>query len=373
MKILLIPDSFKDSISSEEIIASLTKGIHDMDPSIEIHSIVASDGGEGFLNAVEKQKDVRPVYHDTLDPIGRTIESKYLIDKSDNGAFIELAQASGYERLTKEERNPMNTTTIGTGLQILHAINRGVKKIYVGLGGSSTNDAGIGMASVLGYSFLNSIHDKVLPIGRNLMDIDTVAGHFNFPNVEIFAVNDVENPLFGENGAAFTYGPQKGANTDEVVHLDKGLRHLHEQVLIHMKSDHAQTPGSGAAGGSGYGLKVFCNAEFISGVDFLFQISSLDALLESEDFDLIITGEGCIDEQSLQGKLISGVIKKASDFRAKVIGICGKLKLEEAAYKSYGLDAALEIAPEGTPVSESMANASSFIQKLVPAILNPES
>lgn len=319
------------------------------------------------MDSVEKQLEVQKIFHDTLDPIGRPLETYYLFDRGRANAYIELAKASGYECLELSERNPMNTSTIGTGLQILHAVNRGAKQIFVGLGGSAVNDGGIGMASVLGYSFLSENNDTILPLGKNLIEIQSIAGYFKFPDVKVFAVNDVDNPLYGPEGAAYTYGPQKGANADEVKYLDHGLRNLNEQSKIHLNKDYSQIPGAGAAGGSAYGLKTFCDAQFIGGVEFLFQISKLDQLMKSVNFDLIITGEGCIDQQSLKGKLINGLIKRSYAYPAKVVAICGKLELDKSEWRAMGLDYVTPIA-QGVSKFESLRNAAFFTEEIVPQL-----
>ena len=364
MNILLIPDSFKDSISSKAIIEALEIGFNKIDADIKLYSCVASDGGEGFLKAVKHQIEVSTIEHDTLDPIGRPIEAEYLFDRANATAYIEMAQASGFEKLSVVERNPMNTTTVGTGLQIMHAINKGARTLYIGLGGSATNDGGIGMASVLGYSFLDEENDPVLPVGRNLVRITSVKGEFVFPQVKIFAVNDVSNPLIGQNGAAYTYAKQKGASKMEVEQLDEGLRHLSKIVEINLKTNFSEISGSGSAGGSGYGLKSFFNAEFLSGIEFFLELAKIEQLLLTEKIDFIITGEGSIDEQSLKGKLISGIVNLARKHNVKVIAICGKLEIKEEDYKTLGLYYATPITEDHIDPSESMTNAAYYIENI---------
>ncbi len=368
--ILVVPDSFKDSISSAGIIASLKKGFEQFDPSIRVLGLVASDGGEGFLMAVENQLDVDRIYHDTLDPIGRPVEAYYLLDTNKAIAFIELAQASGLERLAAGERNPLYTTTSGTGMQIFHAINKGAKKIFVGLGGSATNDGGIGMASVLGYRFLDKASMPVLPIGNHLGDIVKIEGDYGFPAVEIVAVTDVQNQLYGTDGAAHTYGAQKGASQNELDMLDRGLRNLNALAESELGRYEAESAGSGAAGGAAFGLKVFMNASAMSGIDFFIDLSDFESILVNEKIDLVITGEGRIDSQSFNGKLIDGVIKSASKFNIPVMAICGQLDLTEAEYRSFGLSFATTIAGPETSKEESMNHPGPLIEATAAKLKN---
>ena len=371
MKILLIPDSFKGSASSKEVIDALIKGFEKLNENVSLYSIAASDGGEGFLEAIENQLSIETIWHDSLDPIGRPIETYYLFDRENRIAFIELANTSGLGLLTKLEQNPMNTTTVGTGMQIYHAVNEGAIKIYVGLGGSATNDGGIGLASVLGYKLLDEAGSPVLPIGANLKRIHDIQGSFSFDHIQIIGVNDVANPLYGENGAAYTYAEQKGASLEEIRLLDQGLRSL--ASVVEQQSDliHMDFKGAGAAGGTGYGLKVFCNADFISGTDFLFELTSLESLIRNEGIDVIITGEGRIDNQTMQGKLIQGILDIAKSSSTKVVAICGQLNLSEAEYKKFGFDYATTISDAGTPVKESIENASFYLEQ-IPAKIYPK-
>ena len=364
MNILLIPDSFKGSATSMEVIDALTRGFQTLDQNVNLFSVVASDGGEGFLDSIDHQLEVETIWHDSLDPIGRPIETTYLFDRSNNTAYIELAKASGLDCLSRPEQNPMTTTTIGTGMQILHAINKGAKTIYVGLGGSATNDGGIGLASVLGYRFLDENGTPILPIGKQLSSVRNIEGAFTYEKIKIKAINDVANPLYGPHGAAHTYAEQKGANSEEIKILDQGLVNLASVVEKYDQLEHHDFSGAGAAGGVGYGLKVFCNAEFISGTDFLFDLAKVEMLLSEEKIDVIITGEGRIDSQTMQGKLIQGILDLAKPKQIKVVAICGQLNLSTETYKDFGLHYATTIAKPGTSPEESIKNALQYIEEV---------
>ena len=364
MKVILIPDSFKDCLSSEEISAALARGLRKFDEHIEITNYIGSDGGEGFLEAVAFQKDVQRIYHDTLDPIGRPIEAAYLLDRSSSSAYIELAQASGLELLSPAERNPLFTSTVGTGMQILHAIGKGARHIYVGLGGSATNDGGIGMASVLGYQFRNHNGELILPIGDNLINLKSITGQFRHPDVEIVAISDVKNPLLGKEGATSTFSAQKGATPDAMIRLETGMENLERIVKQELKIDLANQQGAGAAGGSGFGLMTFFGAEMRSGIDFILDMTEIENTLQTDHIDLIITGEGRLDNQSFQGKLIDGVIRLAQPYHIPVMAICGQLDMTESEWRQFGLTYATRIAGTEVPVQESILNAKHYVEEI---------
>ena len=370
MKILLIPDSFKGSASSKEIIEALERGFKSLNEEVTLFSIIASDGGEGFLDAVDHQLSIETVWHDSLDPIGRPIEMCYLFDPLTRTAYIELAKSSGLDCLDQFEQNPMTTTTVGTGMQIRHAVNKGANKVYIGLGGSATNDGGIGLASVLGYSFLDASNSPILPIGKQLNTIDRIEGSFAFDQVEIIGINDVDNPLYGERGAAFVYAKQKGASDREIHELDKGLRNLAAVVDKNPMLSHSDFEGAGAAGGVGYGLRTFCNAKMISGTDFLFELTKLESFLRDEKIEVIITGEGKLDDQTMNGKLIQGLLKFKKRSMIKVVAICGQLELDETTYRKLGLDHAIVIGDGNTSIEDRIANALKYIEETPKTILS---
>lgn len=211
MRILLIPDKFKGSLTANGVIEALKHGVLEKYPNAKISSIIASDGGDGFLHAVSQNVPCQQIGTETFDPLGRDITSYYLYDPKENVAYIELAKASGIELLSEDERNAMFTSTYGTGVEIKHAIDGGAKTIYIGLGGSATNDGGIGIASALGYNFLDGSQNELKPNGKNLSRIQHIqkGDGMDFDSVSIIAINDVDNPLYGKNGAAHIYGRQR--------------------------------------------------------------------------------------------------------------------------------------------------------------------
>lgn len=365
MNILLIPDKFKGSLSSEEVIASLSKGIHTVRPKAKIHAVLASDGGDGFLDAVAIHRDTEQVIMDTLDSLGRSIRARYLWEAKTASAYIELATASGMVLLDETERNPLKTSTYGTGLQIKHAIAKGARKIYLGLGGSATNDGGTGMAKAMGYRFKDHRGRELLPIGGNLEQMDNIEAPQKpeFAGVSFFAINDVNNPLHGIHGAAHVYGRQKGASLTDIESLDHGLMHLDQTVKQHLGSDVAHTPGAGAAGGSAFGLKVFFKAEFISGVEFVLDLAQVDTLVNSIGIDYVITGEGKIDDQTLNGKLIKGVIDMGARFNIPVIGVCGRLDLKQRNLRELGLDHIIESGNPEKSLQYNMDHGAMLLEK----------
>lgn len=368
MKVLLIPDKFKGSLDAKEVIRAISEGIYRVNHDADIFSVLASDGGDGFLNAVSENLDCQEIEVDTVDALNRKIKAAYLLDISTNTAYIELAKASGLELLKVEERDVMRTSTYGTGLQIRDAIENGATKIYIGLGGSATNEAGMGIAMALGYRFLDDRGNELRPIGCHLGKIAKIEKRYepsNLKGVSFFAVNDVDNPLYGKQGAAYFYAKQKGANPMEVRKLEKGLRHLDTIVKDQLKKNAAQLTGAGAAGGTAYGLNVFLNAKFIWGIDFVLGLSKVNQLLADQKFDYIITGEGKFDEQTLHGKLIKGVMDLGKQHRIPVIAICGQSDIHPAHLKTIGLECILEIRDPSKSVQYSMDNAARLIEESV--------
>ncbi len=368
MKFLLIPDKFKGSLTAKEVINSVTNGLEFVFPNAEIHSILASDGGDGFLDAILAYATCNVIKITAVDPLGRDVEAEYLYDAKEQTAYIELAKASGLTLLKEEERDVMQTSTLGTGLLIEDAILKGCTFIYIGLGGSATNDAGLGIAEALGYYFLDSDGNQLTPIGSNLSKVKSIhkrSNSISLKGISFFAVNDVDNPLFGTSGAAHTYAKQKGANIEQIEELDYGMQDLANVVQLQTGKDVAHCSGAGAAGGTAYGLKVFCEAEFISGIDFVLGISKASELLAQNKFDYIITGEGKFDSQTLHGKLIKGVIDLGKKHEVPVLAICGQLDLDQKTLEKIDQLVVVEIRDSSKSLEYNMRNAGILIEKSV--------
>ncbi len=368
MTFLLVPDKFKGSLSAEEVIVALSKGLQEALPELQLHVVLASDGGEGFLESVTRYLTVEEVKVSTADPLGRAIETIYLMDYINAVAYIELAKASGLVLLKPEERNPGITTTKGTGIQMADAIQKGAKTLFIGLGGSASNDGGTGMASALGYDFLDDQACQLKPIGNDLSKIHAIRRSpwlGSSEELKIFAVHDVTNPLYGISGAATVYGGQKGGTPGQLRDLDKGLKHLDKIVQQELGLSCAMIPGAGAAGGSAYGLKVFANADLISGTDFLFKMAGVHEFLEKQPVDYIITGEGKMDEQTLQGKLIHGVITLGERYNIPVISVCGTLDIDRKLLRASGLSEVVVIGLPDQSLEYNMKNASGLITEAI--------
>ncbi|MFH6604232.1 glycerate kinase [Maribacter algicola] len=367
MRILLIPDKFKGSLTAQGVIDALKCGVKKACPKADFVSVLASDGGDGFLKAISQNIVCTEIHLNTLDPLGRKIKSNYLLDEKGGRAFIELAKASGLELLSPKERSAMDTTTYGTGLEIKDALDQGITEIYIGLGGSATNDAGMGMAAAFGYRFLDSYGNELEPIGKNLSRVASIEStDVSLPSdFSVFAVNDVDNPLFGKNGAAHTYAKQKGATDKQIEKLDSGLKHFSEVVKKEMAVDAAFDTGSGAAGGTAYGLRTFLAAEFISGIDFVMNVAGVTKLLEEKKFDYIITGEGKFDDQTLNGKLVQGVVKMGSHYNIPVLAVCGQLEIDHENLQAMGIEAALEVSDTDKSLAYNMAHARRLIEKKI--------
>lgn len=334
MKVLIATDKFKGTLSASDACDAVAQGIHEIDPLIKTISIPLADGGEGSIATLRRYLDLLEQSVLVKGPLGRSIMAKYSISKDGDSAYIESAAASGLGLLTTEEYNPLYTSTYGTGEMILDAISHGVRDVYIFLGGSSTNDMGIGMAEALGYEFRDVDGDEVPPVGLSLafiMEISKVL-KYRKGDVRFYGVSDVSNPLYGKNGAAQVYASQKGADKYAIQILDKGLRKMAKRCRKFLKKDIAKIPGAGAAGGLGAGVMAFLDGDIISGIDFIKGKANFDAV--ANGVDLIITGEGRIDKQSLQGKVYSGVIASAEKLNIPVVAVCGQNRLRAKDQKS---------------------------------------
>lgn len=323
-KIILIPDSFKGTMSSKEVCDIMKKSLNNHFPETEVIAIPVADGGEGsvdsFLAAVGGKKN----YVMVKGPYFEDLESFYGV-LSDNTAIIEMSAAAGLP-LVGENRHAERTTTFGVGQLIEHAVNSGCKRIIVGLGGSATNDGGTGAAAALGLKFKNAYGKEFIPLGGTLNLIASIdSGSLNplLKDVEIITMCDIDNPLCGENGAAAVFAPQKGADAHMVRVLDSNLAHLAEIVKRDLGKEIADIPGAGAAGGMGGGMVAFFNSRLQMGIDTVLDAVGFNSLLESAD--LVISGEGKIDSQSLRGKVVIGCARRAKEAGVPLIAVVGDI------------------------------------------------
>lgn len=366
MKILLAPDKFKSSLSARGVCDALSLGLSKSKSELNIMTKPLADGGDGSLAVLRSYLDCEMIPLEVKDPLFRPIQTQYL--RANNTAYIEMASASGLALLRVDERNCMHTTTYGTGEMIADAVNKGATEIYLFIGGSATNDGGIGIAAAMGYSFYDESNNLLLPIGENLCYIDKIDDSelfFNTENVHFKVVCDVDNPLYGGNGAAHIYAAQKGANTDEIKLLDAGLRIFASQLKIQNYPDISEVPGAGAAGGTGGGMIAFFDANLISGVDTFFEIIQFEEALK--DCDLVITGEGKIDAQTLQGKVISGVSNLARKYNIPIIAVCGVT--EKNMKERLGLKNIYTVLDYSKSVEDAMQNAAKKLEQIGEEIL----
>lgn len=363
MRIIIAPDSFKGSASAIEVGISLQKGIKKIIRDADTMVLPMADGGEGTLDTIVKAMDGRYINLDVTGPSGNKIKSRYGVIK-DEIAIIEMASASGLTLVKDGILDPMNTTTFGTGELIKSALENCYTKIYVGIGGSATNDGGIGMAQALGYSFLDSDGKELGFGGRNLAKLSKIdASRRNklLNNVEITVLSDVDNPLYGENGAAYIYGPQKGASSKEVLILDDGLKHYANCLKEWGKIDIADIKGSGAAGGLGAGLIAFSDAKLKPGVEVILDILKFKKLLEG--CDLVITGEGKIDSQSKQGKVPVGVANIAKELGIPVIAVAGSIDENIDELFELGINLIIPIVNKPMNLSEAIDKTHTLLEK----------
>ncbi len=365
MKIIIATDSFKDALPALEVCKAIEKGISLIDEKVETVLFPLADGGEGTSEILTWHSRGLVVKGMFSDPLLRRVEAQYGVSGDGQTAFIEMAQTGGLQLLSKQERNCMNTTTFGTGEMIRHAIDQGAKKIILGIGGSATNDAGMGMATALGYQFFDENNRELEPIGSNLLKVkriekkEVIAG---LENIDFQVLCDVENPLYGENGAAVVYAPQKGASPEEVKVLEEGLRHFASLLKIELMADVAHLKGAGAAGGLGAGAIAFLNAKLVRGIEFVMEATGFERFLK--EADLVITGEGKIDGQSLEGKLIDGIAKLAGRHNVPVIAFCGTLEAEPESLKKMGINAAFSVLQKPVTFEEAIESTAKGLEHL---------
>ncbi|MDD2486387.1 MAG: glycerate kinase [bacterium] len=326
LKLLIAPDSFKGSLSAIDAAICLEKGIKATCPNVDATLLPLADGGEGTVDAMIRAVGGTYVTIKVDDPLGRPIEASYGKLRDGRTAVIEMATASGLPLLSREERDPVKTTSYGTGQLIRSALDEGCRRLIIGIGGSATNDGGMGMAQALGIRFLDS-NGRTLGMGGgelcrlDRLDISNLDNRLS--ETEILVASDVRNPLCGLQGASYVYSYQKGATPEMAAYLDGCLANLASVIKRQLGQDIAEMPGSGAAGGLGAGLKAFLNAELRSGIELIMDV--LDFRAKAETVDLILTGEGRIDAQSAFGKVLSGVVSMAEQLSLPVVAVGGSV------------------------------------------------
>ncbi|MCK5812128.1 MAG: glycerate kinase [Clostridiales bacterium] len=355
MKVLISPDSYKDSLSAIKVANCIEQGILLANKSINITKVPIADGGEGTIDAFILGSDGHIIKTRAHGPLMKLLDTSYGVLGDNKTAVIEMAKISGLQLLEQVNRNPLFTTTYGVGELILDALNKGYRKLIIGIGGSATNDGGVGMAQALGATFYDKNQQPILQGGQYLLDIKSIDLSTINPAIrecEILVACDVSNPLYGKKGAAHVYAKQKGANDDEINILDNGLRHLADALQIETGFDYSHLKGAGAAGGLGFGLVTFLNATLKPGIDIIIKACNLEDKIK--ECDLLITGEGRTDEQTIYGKAPVGLAKIAKKYNKKVICISGSLGKGYEKVYDYGIDSVFSIIPDIIPLKKAI-------------------
>jgi glycerate kinase len=361
MKILLAPDKFKGSLTASAVCQAMSEGILLADPTAEIIAVPVADGGEGTAEVLTQA--TAGTWHTLTvqDPLDRPIEAGFGVSGDGKTAFIEMAQASGLRLLTASELDPFQASTFGTGQLIEQAIAQGVEHIVLGIGGSATNDAGTGMAAALGWQFLDGSGKPLRPCGGNLAKIQNILPPENRWSGTVEVACDVTNPLIGPQGATYIYGPQKGAKPEDLPVLDAGMANWAKIVNQQFGLELTTMPGAGAAGGLGAGAVLFLNGKLTEGVNLVISHTKLAQKLTG--VDLVMTGEGRIDNQTLQGKLIAGIVRLAQEKHIPVIALCGSLQLTPNELKELGLTSAFSVVPGPVSLADAIANAADYLKQ----------
>ena len=336
---LIAPDSFKGSLSAIEFCEIAKREISQSVPEATIWSFPLSDGGEGFIDSIVYAGLAVPISVSTLDPLHRPIQSQFAWDAQNRTAYIEMAQASGLTLLSPNERNPLQTSSYGTGLIIQQALNQGAQKIVIGLGGSATNDGGAGALQALDIPFYDQSGHVIDFRQTGAMGLAQLARIGSVPeplkSIEWCLAADVTNPLLGENGATAVFSPQKGATEAQMQQLEAGLAHFAEKMAQAFDTSIANRPGAGAAGGFAGGFIGILQAHLQPGFELLKEALKLPQLLQDQSIDYVITGEGKIDAQTLMGKLpyrLAEWVKSQQQHAPYCVGLCGRLEVEQLPY-----------------------------------------
>jgi glycerate kinase len=378
MRILIAPDKFKGALNAREVAENIAKGLRDALPDAKIDIVPMADGGEGTAEAICEARGGSWLKCKAHDPIGREIEARYAWIEDGELAVMEMSEAAGMRRLSERERDPVRATTFGVGEIILDAASRGANEIIIGLGGSATNDGGFGMARAIGFEFFTErgreldglkpssscggaepVQDQKSERVSDLIELGRIEkpGKLSLP--KIIAAVDVQNLLLGENGATRVFGPQKGASEDELSVLERALTRLADVVAEEFGFDYRDRPGAGAAGGLGFGLMSFCGATIRPGFDVVAEAVGLESKMKG--VDVVITGEGSLDRQTLEGKTPAGVARLARKFGKKVFAIAGRYDGNEQVHELF--DEVYQLARSGISEKEQMKRAGELLRE----------
>lgn len=364
MKIVIAPDSFKESLSALEAAEAIEKGFKQVIPDAEYVKVPMADGGEGTVKSLVDATGGEIISRTVTGPLGTPVEAFFGVLGNKKTAVIEMAAASGLHLVPAEMRNPLLTTTRGTGELIAAALDHGVKHIIIGIGGSATNDGGAGMAKALGVLLLDGNGAEIGEGGgalKDLVSIDISRLDPRIAGLTMEVACDVDNPLTGAKGASAIFGPQKGATPEMVKQLDQNLAHYAAIIERDLGKEIREVPGAGAAGGLGGGLLAFLPSELKRGVDIVIEATGLSQIVS--DADLVITGEGKIDGQTIFGKTPIGVAKTAKKHGVPVIGIAGNVADDSKAVHEHGIDAVFSIVPGIVSLGDAFMNAGEYAER----------
>ncbi len=370
-KIVVAPDSFKGSLSASEVVSLCSEAIRDIFPETEIVDLPLADGGEGTVDVLKNSFGGHLVNLEVEGPLGEKVLARYLLSEDGMEAVMEMAQASGLCLLSPEERDPLLASTYGVGEMIMDAVDRGCRKIFMGIGGSATNDGGMGMLRALGFRFFDKDGKELQGRGMDLekvVRIDSSDINRGIRGVEFVVACDVDNPLVGERGASFVFAPQKGADHGMVLRLDRGMRNFAEVIKRELGMDVGLMPGAGAAGGLGGAFAAFLGGRLRSGIDMVLDAVGFDEKIKGAD--LILTGEGSIDRQSLMGKVLSGVLKRAKNQNVPLVAVSGQVKdSEELNMAGFAAVFPIENGPVSLETAMSKPYASTNLKRTIRQIL----
>ncbi|PSU44667.1 glycerate kinase [Photobacterium frigidiphilum] len=363
MKIVIAPDSYKESLTAMEVATAIEVGFRQVMPNAEYHKLPMADGGEGTVQSLVDATDGTIIEHTVTGPLGEQVKGFYGLMGDGKTAIIEMAAASGLHLVPAEKRNPLLTTSFGTGELIKAVLDQGVEHIIVGIGGSATNDGGLGMAQALGIKMLNAQGNELGYGGGELAQlarIDMSGIDPRLAKIKLEVACDVDNPLCGLKGASHIFGPQKGATPAIVEQLDTNLAHYAEIINVQLGQDVKNIPGAGAAGGLGAALLGLFNASLRPGIDIVMDAVNFTDIVS--DADLVITGEGRIDSQTIHGKTPIGVARAAKKFHIPVIGIAGCLSNDCDVVYEHGIDAVFSVVPRAMALSDAFEEAAFNVQ-----------
>ncbi|MBP2168073.1 glycerate kinase [Erwinia toletana] len=363
MKIVIAPDSYKESLSALQVATEIEAGFREIFPDAHYVKLPVADGGEGTVEAMVAATQGKIVRLNVTGPLGEQVEAFYGLSGDESCAFIEMAAASGLELVPAAQRDPLITTSWGTGELIRNALDNGVKHFIIGIGGSATNDGGSGMVQALGARLLDKQGQQIGYGGGSLTDlvsIDISQLDERIGQCRFEVACDVTNPLTGDEGASAIFGPQKGATPQLVAQLDQAMAHYAKIIQRDLDIDVLHIPGGGAAGGMGAALHAFCHAELRRGIEIVTEALGLDKLVQ--DATLVITGEGRIDSQSIHGKVPIGVAQVAKRYNKPVIGIAGSLTEDVAVVHQHGLDAVFSVIYSICTLEEALDNAADNVR-----------